>query len=66
MEAKNEEKATLKAELAFTYEIKKYSAQKVDYLVVFVFKNIKPPSNKIEKCNLAYEKMASSRRTYTR
>ena len=30
IEAKNEEKAILKAELAFAYEIKTYSAQKVD------------------------------------
>ena len=64
--AKNDQKADLKAEFAFAYEIKNCSAQKVDYWVVFVSQNFEKYGREMKKTKIASKIMASSRISPTR
>ena len=66
LKAKNDQKAHLKAELAFAYEIKNCSAQKVDYWVVFVSQNSEKYGREMKKTKIASKIMASSRISPTR
>ena len=66
IEAKSDQKAHLKAELVFAYEIKKCSAQKVDRWVVFVSPNFEKYVREMKKSKIASKIMALSRISPTR
>ena len=58
MKAKRAKKATLKAELAFPYEIKKDSALKVAYPVVLFGRNSEQQQSKLQNTKIGLKKSA--------